>query len=142
MPSVDRLERDGVQTRARIVVTRLDSSATPSARGLAAFLPLAPTGRSLIPRATTRQVARGTRPATEHALVALRVNKPAQRYATGEQQGSTVRRGPLLEQHPTQVQLLTRLRPATARHVTQALGGLSFSPSVDLGLDSAGLVPV
>ena len=62
MPSVDRLERDGVQTRARIVVTRLDSSAKPSARGLAAFLPLAPTGRSLIPGATTRQVARGTRP--------------------------------------------------------------------------------
>jgi hypothetical protein len=83
----------------------------------------------------------GLAQATEHALVALRVDKPAQRYATGEQQGSTVRRGPLLEQHPTQVQLLTRLRPAAARHVTQALGGLSFSPSVDLGLDSAGLVP-
>jgi uncharacterized protein (TIGR02679 family) len=115
----DRLERNGLQARGRIMVTGLDRSERHALGGLLGRVLASDTCRIDLSSLDERLRARsdeGLVQASEHVLGRALVDRPTQRQARGDQ-----REAPFgaarswLEQHPDQVQEWTEVWLATLR---------------------------
>ncbi len=115
----DRLERNGLQARGRIVVTRLDRSERHALGGMLGRVLASDTCRVDLSSLDERLRARsdeGLAQAAEHVLGRPLVDRPAQRHARGEQREAPFSAArSWLEQHPDQVQGWTEVWLATLR---------------------------